>query len=134
MRGHGEKLSRKQEAAIAALLTEPTTEAAAKAVGINPATLWRWMRLPDFTARYREARRRLLEGAMAALQRSTGEAAETLRRNLACGQAATEVRAALAMFELAMKGVELLDLEQRVGELETLLERQKVVRAKRRLV
>ncbi|MBI4506756.1 MAG: hypothetical protein HY691_14575 [Chloroflexi bacterium] len=90
--------------------------------------------MPDFADAYREARRRLLEDAIAHLQRSTTEAAETLRRNLACGQAATEVRAALAIFELAMKGVELLDLEERVGELEVALEQQRAARARRRLV
>ena len=39
MSGHGEKLTRKQEAAIAALLLQPTITAAAAAVGIGEATL-----------------------------------------------------------------------------------------------
>jgi hypothetical protein len=39
MAGHGEKLTRKQEAAIAALLSEPTVEAAAARAEIGHQTL-----------------------------------------------------------------------------------------------
>lgn len=48
MSGHGEKLSRKQEALVAALLIEPTHAAAALKAGISEATLHRWLRLPGF--------------------------------------------------------------------------------------
>ena len=44
MRGHGEKLSRKQEALISALLLAPTLAEAAQAAGIHEATAWRWLR------------------------------------------------------------------------------------------
>jgi hypothetical protein len=36
--GHGEKRTRKQEQLIAALLSHPTIEAAAKSLGISDAT------------------------------------------------------------------------------------------------
>ncbi len=41
MKGHGQKLTRKQEALIAALLTEPTHAAAAARAGVSEATLHR---------------------------------------------------------------------------------------------
>ena len=46
--GHGEKLTRKKEQAIVALLTEPTITRAADSAGIAEATLRRWMRLDEF--------------------------------------------------------------------------------------
>jgi hypothetical protein len=44
MKSHGEKRSRKTEQFIAALLTEPTVEAAAKKAEIGDVTAWRWMK------------------------------------------------------------------------------------------
>ena len=55
--GHGEKYSRKSQEAIAALLSEPSIEAAARKVGISASTLRRWMKEPDFQQRYREEQR-----------------------------------------------------------------------------
>src|SRR5438094_887680 len=62
VRGHGQKLTSKQETLIAALLTEPTYAAAAAKAGVGTATLYRWMHLPEFRAAYRRARRELVEG------------------------------------------------------------------------
>ncbi len=56
MKGHGAKFERKQEEAIAALLTQRNIEEAAKAAGIAPNTLLNWMKLPEFQTAYREAR------------------------------------------------------------------------------
>jgi hypothetical protein len=43
MTGHGQKLSRKKESAIAALISLPTIGDAAKLVGIGEKTLFRWL-------------------------------------------------------------------------------------------
>ncbi len=48
MNGHGEKLTRKQDAAIGALLSHPTISAAAQSVGLGEATLRRL--LPNLRA------------------------------------------------------------------------------------
>ena len=50
-------LGRKQEDAIAALLTQRNIEEAAKAAGISARTLLRWLKLAEFQTAYREARR-----------------------------------------------------------------------------
>src|SRR5688572_27719597 len=42
MNGHGERLSRKQEQAVVALLEQPTLGQAAAAVGVNEKTLRSW--------------------------------------------------------------------------------------------
>ena len=57
MTGHGAKYDRKKEQAIAALLTQRNVEEAAKIVGVEPKTLYRWMKLPEFDSEYREAKR-----------------------------------------------------------------------------
>ncbi len=116
--GHGEKRSRREEAAIAALLAEPTIDAAARQAGIAASTLRGWLRDPDFQRRYRDARRQVVEQAITAIQRATGEAVEALRRNLTCGVPAAEIAAAKAIMDQAVKGVELVDLAERVGALE----------------
>jgi transposase-like protein len=57
MKAPGGKFGRKKEEAIAALLTHRNIEEAAKAAGIGPNTLLRWLKVPEFQAAYREARR-----------------------------------------------------------------------------
>jgi integrase len=56
MTGHGAKYARKQEEAIAALLTQRNIDEAAKAIGVSPNTLLKWMKQPDFDAAYQTAR------------------------------------------------------------------------------
>src|SRR5262245_35709689 len=55
LKGHGQKLIAKQEALIAALLTEPTYAQAAAKAGVSETTLYRWMRDPAFRKAYRQA-------------------------------------------------------------------------------
>ena len=59
--GHGNKWTRRQEAAIVALLSEPTVAEAAAKAGIGERTLHSWMREPGFARRYREARHKLVD-------------------------------------------------------------------------
>jgi len=117
----GSKLRRKQEALIAALLTEPTQAAAAAKASVGEATMQRWLHLPEFQAAYRQARRSLVESAIGRLQQGAQKAVETLERNLTCGQPATEVRAAMGFLDHAVQAVELMDLVTRVEELERLV-------------
>ncbi len=121
MKGHGEKLSRKQESAIAALLSEGTMKAAAASAGVSEATLWRWSRLPEFQARLRGARRQVLERAVSELQAASSEAVEALRRNLGCANPAAEIKAAQIILDQAMKGAELLEMQGRIEQLEAML-------------
>jgi hypothetical protein len=121
-KGHGEKMSRKQEQAIAALLAEDTVERAAAAASVPYRTLKNWLTLPAFCAAYRRARTQLLERVVARLLNTTTEAVATLKRNLTCGKPSTEVRAALALIQQSLHGVEVLDLENEVAELRQLVE------------
>lgn len=118
MSGHGEKQSRRAEAAIGALLTCSTLEAAAEQAGIVPSTLRRWLVEPAFQQRFREARRQAVEQAVAALQRAASESVETLQRNLTCGVPTAEIAAAKAILDQAFRGLEVIDLVERIEQLE----------------
>jgi hypothetical protein len=115
--GHGEKRSRREDAALAALLAEPTITQAATKAGISESTLRGWLRDPAFQGRYRDARRQVVEQAVAALQRAASASVETLQRNLTCGVPTAEIAAAKTIFDLALRGLELLDMAAEVAEL-----------------
>src|SRR5262249_19805854 len=123
-KGHGEKLSRKQEQAIAALLSEPTVEAAAKQADVSHNAMKGWLKNPAFQAAYRAAKRAVLEETVAALQRAAGDAVEALKRNLTCAQPASEIRAAQVILEQAAKGLESVNLLAEIEELRRRLEEQ----------
>jgi hypothetical protein len=118
MKGHGEKLTRKQEQAITALLSEATVTSAAERAGISEVTLWRWLKLPEFVAAYREARRQVMEKAVAQLQQSSWAASTTLLKLLGSGSDSVRLRAAMAILDHANKGLEMLDFEERLEALE----------------
>jgi len=120
MKGHGEKLSRKQETLISALLLAPTLADAAHTTGIGEVTAWRWLKEPTFQGAYREARRAVVTQAIAQVQRATGEAVETLRSVMQDkdAPASAKVSAAKAILDTAIKAVELEDLEARIAALE----------------
>lgn len=118
MKGHGEKLSRKQEQAIIALLSHATMMAAAAACGVSETTLWRWLQMPEFRERCHEARRRAVEQAIGELQQLASEATKALKRNLTCGVPSAEIRAALGILDHATQGIELIEMEERLRRLE----------------
>ena len=78
MAGNGGKLGRKQEEAIAALLTQRNLEEAARAAGIGTRTLIRWLKLPEFGKEYRKARREAVQQSVARMQQATGAAASVV--------------------------------------------------------
>ncbi len=119
----GNKTSRR-EAALAALLACPTIEAAAAAAGVSERTLRNWLAQPDFRAQYAEARAGLLERCIARLLAVCTKAADALARNLDSDKPGASIRAAQLILELSFKGHELLDLAERVAELERLVRQQ----------
>ena len=114
----GGKRRRSEDAAIAALLSEPTIGGAAMVVGVSESTLLRWLQEPAFKAQYRAARRQVVEAAIGRLQSATTKAVDALERNLSCGTPAVEVGAAKAILDQAIKGIELVDLAERIEQLE----------------
>jgi hypothetical protein len=120
MTGHGTKFARKAEQAIAALLTRPSIEDAARVAGVGEKTLRRWIQEPKFKARYLRARRESVQQAVARIQQATGAAGTTILKLMTDPNvpAAVRLRAAECVFDLAVKGLENEDIEVRVSELE----------------
>ena len=111
VRGHGQKLTQKQEALIAALLTEPTYAAAATKAGVGETTLYRWLQLRSFRKAYRQARRELVEAAIGRIQAATGIAVETLLVVARQGRRDSDrVRAANSLLDHAFQGLSNADL------------------------
>jgi hypothetical protein len=127
MTGHGAKLGRKQDEAIAALLTQKNTEEAARSVGVSPKTLLRWQKLPEFQAAYREARRAAFRQSIARLQQASSAAVTTLLKVMVepGTPPSTKVRAADSILDHSAKAIELEDIEARVAELERAAEAAK---------
>jgi hypothetical protein len=120
MKGHGSKFGRKKEEAIAALLTQRNIDEAAKATGIAPDTLLKWIKEPEFQTVYREARRAAFSQSIARLQQGASAAATTLLKTMIDPHtaASVKVRAEEAIFNHAAKAIEIEDIEARVSELE----------------
>jgi hypothetical protein len=120
----GQKLSRGQERAIAALLSEASIQSAAAAAKVSERTLTYWLKQPAFAREYRSARQQLVEHAVTVLQRVTSLAVVTLHRNMSCGKPGVEVNAAGKILEHALGSLEVFDLASRVAELEQLVQAQ----------
>jgi hypothetical protein len=120
MKGHGTKFGRKMEDAVAALLTQRNIEEAAKAVGISPTTLLSWMKVPEFQAAYRQAKRAAFSQAIARLQQGSVAAATALLKTIVDPNtpASVRVRASECVLNHGLKAIEVEDIEARVSELE----------------
>jgi hypothetical protein len=113
-------LTRRQEAFLVALLGCATIAQAATTAQIAEITAVRWLKAPAFQAAYREARRAVVQHAIAQVQQATGEAVATLRHVMQDPEAPASARvsAAKAVLDTAVKAVELEDLETRITALE----------------
>jgi hypothetical protein len=127
MAGRSGKFGRKQEEAVAALLTQRNVDEAARAAGIGARTLLRWMKDPEFQTAYRAARREAFGQSIARLQQGTSAAATTLLKLLIEPTTPASVRARVAdsIFNHAAKAIEIEDIEARVAELERAAESSK---------
>lgn len=113
-------LPEKQQAALVALLKSKSIKEAAGSAGVSDSTLYRFLRDPLFTEHYQRVRRQVVEAAVLRLQSDAADAAQVLR-DVAHDKeapAAARVAAARLTIELAFKGIEQGDLQQRIGALE----------------
>ena len=120
MSGHGSKLGRKMEQAVAALLSARNQEEAAKSVGISSKTLQRWQKLPEFDKALREARMTAFRQSMARLQQASVPAVTTLLKIMVDAGSPLTVKARCAYYILdqTRKGIETEEIEARVAVLE----------------
>ena len=127
MAARGSTLVRKQEDAIAALLTQRNIEEAARAAGIGARTLLRWLKVPEFQAAYRDARRAAFSQSVARLQQGATAAATTMLKLMLDPNtpASVRIRAAECIMNHSSKAIEIEDVEARVAELERAAEPSK---------
>jgi transposase-like protein len=120
MVGHGAKSSRQRDEAIVALLTHRNIDEVARAVGIAPNTLRRWMKQPEFDAAYLEAKREAYSQSIARLQGALSAAVSTLLKVMLdpSTPAATKVRAIGIVLDHAKKAMEIEDIQARLTVLE----------------
>jgi hypothetical protein len=120
MLGHGAKFDHKKEQAIAALLSHRSVEEAARAVKINPNTLLRWTKEPEFTSAYAEARLMVFSQSIGRLQVASGAAVSTVLKIMLDpnAPAGTRLRAAEIVLEQAARAGAMEDIEDRVTKLE----------------
>jgi valyl-tRNA synthetase len=125
MIGHGEKISRLQEPAIAALLTHSSVGEAAKAIDVSEMTLYRWMAEPGFAEEYRIARKEAVNHAIRQVQSAMTEAIETLRKIMNNEEIppSTRVSAAKTILDNGFKAAELEEFGERIERLEALAEK-----------
>jgi hypothetical protein len=121
-----QKLTAKQEQALIALLDCGEIKQAAETAGVTKVTLWRWLQSPDFQSRYRAARRQLVETAIAQLQSDCTIAVRVLREVAEDREApaSSRVSAAKTIIEQSVGAIQLIDLQERIERLESLLEAQ----------
>lgn len=124
-------LTPRQEAAISALLSQPTIEKAAAAAGVGERTLYRWLREPAFRSAYHQARREQFAHAVSLSQRYAPASVNGLARIAADPSAphSARVSAHVAVLRFARESIELDELAARVEALEA-AERQRAAEEK----
>jgi DNA-binding MurR/RpiR family transcriptional regulator len=107
-----------KEKVLAALIETNSIRAASQLSQVSESTIYRFLKDKEFLTEYRDLRLKTVEMTVARLQALTSEATETLQRNLHSENAQAEIRAASVILDNSFRGVEFLDLVQRIKELE----------------
>ncbi len=113
-------LTGRQQQAIAAIVATGDVTIAAQSVGVNRATLYRWMKQPQFVQAVHAAEAEAVEDLSRMLVRLGRTAVATLAKAMSdpATPPATKVRAADATLTKLLQLRELATLEQRVAALE----------------
>lgn len=115
-----ENFNPKMEAAIIALIEQPTIEDAARAAQVSPRTLWRWLAREDFKRRLNEARGVVYDNSVNELKTACAVAVRTLRAVAedASVSPSARVAASTAILSNCFKAVEQIELQTRLKTLE----------------
>ena len=120
MSGHGEKLSRAKQTAIAALLTNPSIAAAASAAGIAERTIYRWLKISSFQQAFAAARQECVKQALTTIQQTMTAAVEVLCEvmNDPKAPASSRISAARIVIDNGIRVSEIENIEERLSALE----------------
>lgn len=113
-------LKPRQLLAIEALLTEPSVKSAAKTAKVSQATLHRWLKELRFQSAYDQARRAVYRRALERLSAAADETVDVLRSIMhdETAKPGERVSAVRVVLDFAHRGVETIDLEDRIALLE----------------
>jgi hypothetical protein len=115
-----------REKALIALLETTSVRQAAEKCGLSERTLFKFLEDADFKTEYRNARRQTVESAIAKIQNAASEAVERLRDLMHCENPVVEARCAQIIYENSVKGMEMLDLAERLEEVENEFAKQTI--------
>ena len=114
-----DKVTPKQAHGIMALLTVPTISGAAKAAGVAPKTIYKWLKLSHFRDALQEAQGREINAAASRLAGGLGLALEELGKLITSAESESVRRAAVNdWLSHAVRLQETIALEERVKALE----------------
>lgn len=118
------KLSKKQDNFLIALMQSGTIVEACKQVGISNVTGHSYLNDPDFRTEYARLRRETFQLATNKLQQSAVQAVDVLNTIMIDEEApaSSRVQASRAIIDNAYKAYEMDDLQQRIEQLEVLLD------------
>ena len=113
-------MTQKQQKALAALLTNPTREAAAAAAGIGSKTLRRYLADPEFQAEYQQAVSGVIADAAQQARQSLSPALTCLREIVEdSGEPSTaRISAARSLLEYGLRLTETADILTQIETLE----------------
>jgi molybdenum-dependent DNA-binding transcriptional regulator ModE len=121
----GNTLTQKQQKAIKAILETNSIEEAAKKASFSRTSIYNWLKDKDFKECLERERKVLFEEGLSALKGATAKAAKTLVELLESNDKNTRRLAAKEIINFAIKTVEAKELEERVSQLEELIEQNK---------
>ena len=112
----------KKQRALAALLSSPTKEAAARKAGINAKTLRRYLLDEEFSAAYKQAAAETVEDATRQLQQSLTDAITRLQTIVSSSREASsnQIAAAKILLDYALKFCEFNDILKLLEERDAL--------------
>lgn len=115
----GSSSKRKTEQVIAALISNPTVRAAAKACGVSETYIYTCLKKPDFLEQYDNARRDLLKQSTAYIQGIVSEAIKKMHEVMSNADTAPQVQlnAAEAIMRNSLKMTEQADILAQIAEL-----------------
>jgi hypothetical protein len=121
------RLTPKQVHAITALITTTNFRAAAKAVGVTPETIRRWMREESlFQEAYEDAIADLGKQGRDKLQAALHEAVDTVREGLKAEKQCDRLRAAAIIIEYALRDREVRDLARELTSIRAVVQAKHV--------
>jgi len=118
-------LTPNQRKAVKSILENNTIEEAARKANFSRSTIYNWLKDEHFKEFLEKERKILFEEGLSALKGATVMAAKTLIELLECNDRSTRRLAAKEIINFAIKAFAIKELEERVSQLEELLEENK---------